>query len=150
MATLAESGDVSGICLLCLLNHYLAKSGFAAGDDLFAVPATHVWSSATLHSLLYSDDDDEEILSDGDVNSPAVAAAKPVARSRNPAASKAKAKPPAAPVAGQYFSPCLHNLQNCTKKLFNRLCLCHAKTYVLQVNMRRHSELYLQLLVEKV
>lgn len=54
------------------------------------------------HCVFYSDDDEEEILSDGDVNSPAVAAAKPVARPRNPAASKAKAKPPAAPVAGQY------------------------------------------------
>lgn len=53
--------------------------------------------------VFYSDDDEEEILSDGDVNSPAVAAAKPVPRPRNPAASKAKAKPPAAPVAGQYF-----------------------------------------------
>lgn len=60
---------------------------------------THCW---VLHS---DDDEDEEILSDGDVNSPAVVAAKPVARPRNPAASKAKAKPPAAPVAGQCSLP---------------------------------------------
>lgn len=63
--------------------------------------------SPTLGLILvfYSDDEEEEeILSDGDVNSPAVAAAKPVARPRNPAASKAKAKPPAAPAVGQYLS----------------------------------------------
>lgn len=50
--------------------------------------------------------DDGEILSDGDVNSPAPAAAKPsklAVKPRNPAAIKAKAKLPAAPAAGQCY-----------------------------------------------
>lgn len=53
----------------------------------------------TDRNVVFYSDDDEGILSGGDVNSPAPAA-KPVARSRNPAASRAKAKPPAAPTAG--------------------------------------------------
>lgn len=50
-------------------------------------------------------DNEADILSGDDVNSPAPAAAKPVAKLRKPAVSKAKAKTPAAPTAGQYCLP---------------------------------------------
>jgi len=53
--------------------------------------------------------DDDKMLSDGDVNSPAPAALKPAkaSRPRAPAANQPKAKPPVAPAAGKHL---LHNL----------------------------------------
>ncbi|KAL3158378.1 hypothetical protein ABBQ38_010617 [Trebouxia sp. C0009 RCD-2024] len=74
-----------------------AVSTAAAGRASKPVRAAAKKASSIVHVI--DSDDDEEILSGKNVNSPAPAA-KPVARPRNPAASRAKAKPPAAPTAG--------------------------------------------------